>query len=225
MNNFLCELTSKINELTNTINRMQNNTGLYTDPSSVSTLTGRIKALEESVISSDPTETNISRLQVDTGKIIQNGKFTTTYSPIGDCVNKEIQAQSPDDPEIWETIGSVSFLDNECNIGTTDYDGWMATVSYIYAEKIIIQNFEFIDVIEELVKNIYDYNGTVYRVILKIIPYDTVTLKWVDNNTLDFFDEIIETEHIRYIAEEEFNNSLYLSGTAEVIIELRNRIA
>ena len=225
MNNFLCELTSKINELTNTINRMQNNTGLYTDPSSVSTLTGRIKALEESVISSDPSETNISRLQVDTGKIIQNGKFITTYSPIGDCVNREVQVQSPIDPEIWETVGAVSFFDNECNIGTSDYDGWLATVSYIYAEKIIIENFDFVDAIEELVKNIYDYNGTVYRVILKIIPYDTVTLKWVDNNTGDFFDEIIETEHIRYIAEEEFNNSLYLSGTAEVIIELRNRIA
>ena len=62
-------------------------------------------------------------------------------------------------------------------------------------------------------------------IILKIIPYETVTLKWVDNGTLDFFEEVIETEHVRFISEEEFNNSLYLSGTAEVIIELRNRIA
>ena len=33
MNNFLCALTSKVNELTETINNMQKNTGLYTDPS------------------------------------------------------------------------------------------------------------------------------------------------------------------------------------------------
>lgn len=224
MNNFLCELTSKVNELTDTINRMQNNTGLYTDPSSVSTLTGRIKALEESVISSDPTETNISRLQVDTGCVIQNGIFSTTYSPIGDCVNREVQVQSPLDPDIWETVGSVSFFNNECNIGTLDYDGWLATVSYIYAEKIIIETFDFVDAANELVKNIYDFNGTVYRVILNITPVGQVTLRWVDNNTLDFLDETIETEHIRYIAEEEFNNSLYITGTASVTLELRNRI-
>ena len=98
MSNFLCELTSKVNELTDVINRMQNNTGLYTDPSTVSTLTGRIKALEEMVISPAPTESNISRLQVDTNKLIQNGIFETTYSPIGDCINREVQVQSPDDP-------------------------------------------------------------------------------------------------------------------------------
>ena len=222
--NFLCELTNKINLLTETINRMQSNTGLYTDPSSVSTLTGRIKALEESVISSDPKETNISRLQVDTGRIIENGQFTTTYSPIGDCVNREVQIQSPADPEIWETVGSVSFFDNVCNIGTTDYDGWLATVSYIYAEKVNVENFTFIDAINEIVKNLYDYNGTVYRIILKVVPTGSVELKWEDNNTKDYFSEIIETEHIRYISEEEFNNTLYITGTAEIKMELRNRI-
>ena len=223
--NFLCELTNKINLLTETINRMQNNTGLYTDPSSVNTLTGRIKALEESVISSDPSETNISRLQVDSGCLIENGLFSTTYSPIGDCVNKEVQVQSPDDPEIWETVGSVSFLDNVCNIGTTDYDGWLATVSYIYAEKINIEQFSFTNALNEIVKNLYDYNGTVYRIILKIVPTGSVEIKWEDNNTKDYFSEIIETEHIRYIAEEEFNNTLYITGTAEITMELRNRIA
>lgn len=222
--NFLCELTNKINLLTETINRMQNNTGLYTDPSSVSTLTGRIKALEESVVNSDPKETNISRLQVDTGRIIENGTFTTTYSPIGDCVNREVQIQSPNDPEIWETVGSVSFLDNVCNIGTTDYDGWLATVSYIYAEKINIEQFSFTNAINEIVKNLYDYNGTVYRIILKVVPTGSVELKWEDNNTKDYFSEIIETEHIRYISEEEFNNTLYITGTAEIKMELRNRI-
>lgn len=224
MNNFLCELTSKVNELTDTINRMQNNTGLYTDPSSVSTLTGRIKALEESVITSDPTETNISRLQVDTGRIVQNGKFNTTYSPIGDCVNREVQLQSPLDPEIWETVGSVSFFDNECTLGTLDYEGWLATVSYIYAEKINIENFEFVDAVDVLVKNLYEYNGTVYRIILKIEPIDTIVLTWIDNNTSDSYSENIGTEHIRYIAEEEFNNSLYITGTANIKLELRNRI-
>lgn len=224
MSNFLCELTSKVNELTETINRMQNNTGLYTDPSNVNTLTGRIKALEEAVINPVPSESNISRLQVDTNKLIQNGIFETTYSPIGDCVNREVQVQSPDDPEIWETVGSVSFLDNVCNIGTNEYDGWFATVSYIYAEKINLEEFDFNNVIEELVKNFYDYNGTVYRIIVKIEPIGSVELKWVDNNNLDYFTETIETSHIRYISEEEFNTSLYITGTANIKLELRNRI-
>ena len=224
MSNFLCELTSKVNELTETINRMQNNTGLYTDPSNVNTLTGRIKALEEAVINPVPSESNISRLQVDTNKLIQNGIFETTYSPIGDCVNREVQVQSPDDPEIWETVGSVSFLDNICNIGTSEYDGWFATVSYIYAEKINLEEFDFNNVIEELVKNFYDYNGTVYRIIVKIEPIGSVELKWVDNNNLDYFTETIETSHIRYISEEEFNTSLYITGTANIKLELRNRI-
>ena len=224
MSNFLCELTSKVNELTDVINRMQNNTGLYTDPSNVSTLTGRIKALEEMVISPAPTETNISRLQVDTNKLIQNGIFETTYSPIGDCINREVQVQSPDDPEIWETVGSVSFFDNICNLGTTDYDGWYATVSYLYAEKVNLEEFNFVDVVEELVKNLYDYNGTVYRIIVNIEPVGSVELKWVDNNTLDYFTETIETSHIRYISEEEFNVSLYITGTANIKLELRNRI-
>lgn len=224
MSNFLCELTSKVNELTETINRMQNNTGLYTDPSNVNTLTGRIKALEEAVINPVPSESNISRLQVDTNKLIQNGIFETTYSPIGDCVNREVQVQSPDDPEIWETVGSVSFLDNVCNIGTNEYDGWFATVSYIYAEKINLEEFDFNNVIEELVKNFYDYNGTVYRIIINIEPVGSVELKWVDNNTLDYFTEIIETSHVRYISEEEFNTSFYITGTANIKSELRNRI-
>ena len=224
MSNFLCELTSKVNELTDVINRMQNNTGLYTDPSNVSTLTGRIKALEEMVISPAPTETNISRLQVDTNKLIQNGIFETTYSPIGDCINREVQVQSPDDPEIWETVGSVSFFDNICNLGTTDYDGWYATVSYLYAEKVNLEEFNFVDVVEELVKNLYDYNGTVYRIIVNIEPVGSVELKWMDNNTLDNFTETIETSHIRYISEEEFNVSLYITGTANIKLELRNRI-
>ena len=224
MSNFLCELTSKVNELTEVINRMQNNTGLYTDPSNVSTLTGRIKALEEMVISPAPTETNISRLQVDTNKLIQNGIFETTYSPIGDCINREVQVQSPDDPEIWETVGSVSFFNQICNLGTTDYDGWYATVSYLYAEKVNLEEFDFVNVVEELVKNFYDYNGTVYRIIVNIEPVGSVELKWVDNNTLDYFTETIETSHIRYISEEEFNVSLYITGTANIKLELRNRI-
>ncbi len=224
MSNFLCELTSKVNELTDVINRMQNNTGLYTDPSNVSTLTGRIKALEEMVINPAPSETNISRLQVDTNKLIQNGIFETTYSPIGDCINREVQVQSPDDPEIWETVGSVSFFDKICNLGTTDYDGWYATVSYLYAEKVNLEEFDFVNVVEELVKNFYDYNGTVYRIIVNIEPVGSVELKWVDNNTLDYFTETIETSHIRYISEEEFNFSLYITGTANIKLELRNRI-
>lgn len=224
MSNFLCELTSKVNELTETINRMQNNTGLYTDPSNVNTLTGRIKALEEAVITSVPSESNISRLQVDTNRFIENGTFTTTYSPIGDCVNREVQIQSPDDPEIWETVGSVSFFDNICNIGTNEYDGWFATVSYIYAEKINLEEFEFNNAIEEIVKNLYDYNGTVYRIIVKIEPIGSVELKWVDNNAFEYFTETIETSHIRYISEEEFNTSLYITGTANIKLELRNRI-
>ena len=224
MNNFLCALTSKVNELTETINRMQNNTGLYTDASDETTLTGRIKALEESVINTDPSEANISRLQVDSNIVVVDGKFKTTYNPIGDCVNKEVQLQSPTDAEIWETVGNVSFINDICVIGTTDYDGWLATVSYIYAEKIILEQFSFDNVVEELIKDMYGYNGSVYRIILKIIPTNSVILKWEDNNTKDSFIETIETEHIRYIAEEEFNHSLYITGTATVTLELRNRL-
>ena len=104
------------------------------------------------------------------------------------------------------------------------YDGWFATVSYIYAEKINLEEFDFNNVIEELVKNFYDYNGTVYRIIVKIEPVGSVELKWVDNNNLDYFTETIETSHIRYISEEEFNTSLYITGTANIKLELRNRI-
>ena len=91
-------------------------------------------------------------------------------------------------------------------------------------EKIILEQFSFDNVVEELIKDMYGYNGSIYRIILKIIPTNSVILKWEDNNTKDSFIETIETEHIRYIAEEEFNHSLYITGTATVTLELRNRL-
>jgi len=223
---FLCLLTDKINQLTTTINNMQNNTGLYQDPSTETTLTGRIKKLEESITTSTPGETNISRMQVDVGLVVTNGIIKTTYSPIGDCVNREVMLQHPTEPEIWEPGGSVGFLGDECNIGTLDSEGWKATVSYLYAMKITFEEFNLDNTVYELVKNLYDYNGSVYKLIITIKPVGDVWLKWENNmNVADFAEELITTDHIRYINEEELNHSLYLKGNAEVTIEVRNRLA
>lgn len=223
---FLCVLTNKINELTTTINNMQNNTGLYTDPATESTLTGRIKALEESVVTTTPGETNISRMQVDVGLIVQNGKITTTYAPLGDCVNREVMLQDPTDDNIWEPVGNVTFIEDEGNLGTLDYEGWKATVSYLYATKITFEEFDYNNVTNTLVKDLYDYNGTIYKIILTVTPTNNVTLKFVNNlDTSDYYSEVITTEHVRYINEEEFNTSLYITGTAHVKIEIRNRLA
>jgi hypothetical protein len=222
---FLCSLVNKVNELTNSVNSMQQNAGLYTDSAFESTLTGRIKKLEETVIAPESGESNISRLQVDTNLPVINGKVETTYAPIGDCVNREVMLQSPTDPDIWEPVGNVTFVDNVGDLGTLDYDGWWATVSYIYAMKITVENLEFTNAVEELVKDMYQYTGTVYRIIYTIEPTGTVTLKWEDNaNPTDFVEEDIVTTHVRIVDDEEFNSSLYLSGTASVTIEVRNRL-
>jgi hypothetical protein len=37
-------------------------------------------------------------------------------------------------------------------------------------------------------------------------------------------EEDIVTTHVRIVDDEEFNSSLYLSGTASVTIEVRNRL-
>ena len=222
---FLCKLTAKVNELSDTVMRMQGNAGLTTDPSTESTLSGRIRALEESVISSDPTETNISRMQVDTVLEVVGGLIETTYAPIGDCVDRQVQVQSPDDPEVWETVGEVQFIDNIGDLGTVDYDGWKCTVSYIYASKIVLEEYSYTNAVNELVKDFYGYSGTVYKVIITVEPVGEVVLKWVDNNdSNDYVEESIVTTHVRYVNEEEFNNTMYLTGTATVKLEIRNRL-
>ena len=43
--------------------------------------------------------------------------------------------QHPTDPDIWEVVGNTHFIDNICHIDTLDYEGWKATVTYLYAEK------------------------------------------------------------------------------------------
>lgn len=224
--NYLCTLTNKVNELTNIIELMQLNTGLYTDPSSEQTVTGRVKALEESIISSDPEETNISRMQVDTGLDVVDGTVTTTYEPIGDCVNREVMVQSPDDSDIWEVVGNVSFTGNVAGLGTQDYNGWKATVSYIYAMKIQSEDYSFVSVIEELVRDMYAFTGTAYKLIITFTPTDgnPVGIKWVSNTDGDYVTETIETEHIRYVNEDEFNYKFYVTGSVDVNIQVRNRL-
>lgn len=225
-NDFLCKLVNQVNTMSQVINNMQANAGLYTDPSTEATLTGRIKALEESTISSDPTESNISRLQVDTDRVVSGDTFEATLEPSSDCVNKQAELQNPDDPEIWESCKVISIIGKEVKLASSDYNGWLATITYSHAAKVTLEEFSFTDALEELVKNLYDYTGTVYKVIITITPIDDqVLLKWVDNNTSDFLEETIETEHVRHVDETEFNHSLYITGSADITIEVRNRLA
>jgi len=233
-NDYLCKLTSKLNELQDTVMRMQSNTGLYSDESTEETLTGRVKALEETVISSDPTETNISRMKVEYDLDIVDGKIITEYYPVGGCVNREVMCQNPDDPDIWEVVGGVTFDEDEGNLHTTEYDGWKATVSYIYAIKITFEQYTYTDVDEELVVDMADYAGSVYRLIFTITPTDgedddddtdDVTLKWENSDDeTDYTEEEIDTVHIRTVDEEDFNYKLKVTGSCDVQIEVRNRL-
>jgi len=231
---YLCKLTAKINELQSTVTRMQENAGLYSDDSDQETLTGRIKYLEENVISSDPKETNISRMKVEYDLEIEDGKFHTVYWPIGGCVNREVMVQSPDDSEIWEAVGGVTFEEDEGDLHTLDYDGWKLTVSYIYAVKIVIEEYDFVDVDKEFVRDLADMAGSVYRVKFIITPTDggdddedpdLVTLRWENSDDeTDYTEEDIETEHVRTVDEEDFNYLLKVTGSCHVLIEIRNRL-
>jgi len=225
MSDFLCKLTDHVNTLTATIKNMQSNTGLYTDPSSESTVTGRVKRLEEQVINSDPSETNISRMQVDNNRPITGNTFGLTKEPIGNIINNEIQAQHPSDNRIWDPLGVVSISGKTVTLESDELDGWVATASYLYAEKIVYENYSYTNVIDELVKDLYEYMGPVYLIVLTVVPDGTVTLTWEDNDTGDSIDDVIETTHTRYIYEDDFNHTLYLTGTAEVELEIRNRIS
>ncbi len=231
---YLCKLTTKMNELSASVQAMQINAGLYADTSDEDTLTGRIKALEESVISSDPTETNISRLKVDSGLTIVDGQFTTEFYPIGGCVNNEVMLQNPDDLDIWEPVGGVTFEEDIGSLNTDQYEGWLCTVSYIYAVKITLEEYEFIDVDEELVKDMSQCVGSVYRIKFTITPIDgedededadECVLKWENaDDEEDYMEETITTEHVRTVDEEDFNNLLKITGSAKVVIEIRNRL-
>jgi len=231
---YLCKLTAKLNELQGTVMRMQDNAGLYSDASTEETLTGRIKALEESTISSDPTETNISRMKVEYDLDIVDGKIETEYWPIGGCVNREVMCQNPDDPDIWEPVGGVTFDEAVGDLHTTDYDGWKATVSYLYGVKITFIELDYVDVDEEEVVNMADMAGSVYRLIFTITPTDggdddddpdECTLKWENSDDeTDYTEEVIETVHKRTVDEEDFNHRLKITGSAHVQIEVRNRI-
>jgi len=231
---YLCKLTDKINQLNQAVNNMQQSTGLYSDSSNENTLTGRVKSLEESVISSTPSESNISRLKVEYDLAVVDGKITTEYTPMGDCINREVMLQDPDDPTVWETVGEVTFDGNVGDLGTTDYDDWKATVTYLYALKITIEEWEVKDVDKELIKDLSTMAGSVYRVIFTITPIDgedsdedadACTLRWenADDDT-DYVDEDITTEHKRSIDEEDFNHKLKITGSATIRMEIRNRI-
>jgi len=234
--NYLCKLTDKINSLNTTVMNMQANAGLYADASTEATLTGRIKALEETVVGSDPSETNISRMMVEHDlEVDADGKIETIYWPIGGCVNREVMLQSPDDADIWEVVGQVTFDEAIGDLHTTDYTGWKATVSYLYAVKITIIEMDFLDVDKELVLDLSTMAGSVYRLIFTITPVDggdddsdpdECVLRWEDaDDSSDYTEETIETEHKRTVNEEEFNNVLKITGSAHVLIEVRNRIA
>lgn len=232
---YLCKLTDKLNQLSSTVMSMQGNAGLYNDSSEELTLTGRIKALEETTIASDPTETNIARMRVEHSLVVVDGKITTEYWPNGGCVNREVMLQNPDDLDIWEPVGGVVFTEDVGDLGTDQYEGWLATVSYMYAIKITLEEFDYIDVTEELVKNLQDYDGSVYKVIITVTPVDggdadtdadECTLKWENaDDATEYVEEVIQTEHIRSVAEEEFNHKLYITGSAHVEIVVRNRLS
>ena len=235
-NDYLCKLTTKLNELSSAMTKMQANAGLYADASTEATLTGRIKALEETVVGSDPTETNISRMMVEHDVIVDaNGMIKTQYWPIGGCVNREVMVQDPNDPEVWEVVGQVTFLEDDGNLHTTAYTGWKATVSYLYAVKITLIELDFLDVTEEVVLDMSSMIGSVYRMIFTITPVDggdadsdadTCKLKWEDSSdATDYTEETIITEHKRVVDEEEFNHVLKITGSAHVVIEVRNRIS
>ena len=231
---YICELTAQVNALNQAVRNIQSGTGLSSDSSDDKTLTGRVKALEESTITSDPSEVNISRMKVESGLIASDGKFNVMYYPIGGCVNNEVMVQHPDFPEIWETVGGVTFSEDEGDLGTTEYDGWKITVSYIYAVKITYIEKEFIDVDKELVMDLSEQEGSVYKVKFTITPIDgedddedpdECTLRWENaDDEDDYTEDTINDIHIRTIDESEFNHKLYISGSADINIEVKNRL-
>ena len=91
-------------------------------------------------------------------------------------------------------------------------------------KKITLEELSFDNTTEELLKNFYEFSGLIYKIIITIIPNNQVTLKWEDNINKDSYSEVIETEHIRHISEEELNNSLYITGNAQVKLEYRYRL-
>jgi len=233
---YLCKLTDKLNSLNTAVLNIQATAGLYADSSTEKTLTGRIKALEENVITSEPGETNISRMNVEHDVIVDaEGKIVTEYWPIGGCVNREVMLQNPEDPDIWEVVGGVTFDENIGTLHTTAYTGWKATVSYLYATKITVMEFDYVDADSEEVINLSTLNGTVYRVIITVIPtdgedsdtdVDECVLRWEDvNDSTDYTEEVIATEHKRTINEEEFGHKFLFTGSSHIVIEIRNRLA
>jgi len=225
---FLCTLTDKINVLTDAVNRMQANTGLYDDDSEQETVTGRIKKLEESVTSSDPTETNISRLKVESGLVVDEGKITLEYYPIGSVVNNEVMLQHPDDDEIWEVVGGCTVDEDVVNLHTTEYEGWKATASYVYAIKIQIEEYSYEDADEELCRDLTEFGSEVYKIIVTAVPKEDTeaVLKWENpDDDEDYYEETIDEKYVKSLDDTEFNILFKVSDTLDVTLEIRSRLS
>lgn len=229
MSDFLCALTNKINTLTDVVNKLQGSGGLLTDTKLDGTILGRLNSLESEVSGgSGVTETTVARLKVEKGvQISDNGKFTLEYTPIdGQIVNGQAHINNGDGTEdIW---GNVLFTDKDgVLVGAGDiYDGLTLTVTYLYAEAITRYDYSFVSVTNEFVHNLNQHMGSSYAIAVKVYPISpTVTLKWenvLDSN--DFVEDEITTYHERILYEPDMFVSLYLTGSADVSIIIRQTI-
>jgi len=229
MSDFLCTLTNKINALTEVINKLQGSGGLLTDTKLDGTILGRLNSLETEVSGgTGVTESTVARLKVQKGVPIgDNGKFELEYTPIdGQIVNGQAHINNGDGTEdIW---GTVLFSGKEgVLVGAGDqYDGLTLTVTYLYAEAIVRYDYSFVNAIEEFVHNTNQHLGGAYAIDIKVYPVSPeVTLKW--ENVLDDTDyttDLITTYHERRLYEPDMFVNMYLTGSADVSVIVKQAI-
>jgi len=223
---FLCEIANKINRLIKITEALQKKTGLDSDDSVKTTLEGRVKRLEEDLTIPGTQSTQNSRIKVDSNLLITGNQLTLTETPVSDIVNNIIIAKHPTESGVYEDVKVTNVSDRLVDLDSNFYNGWTAIATYQYESKTTMETKSILNGSEELVKDFYTYNGTVYQIKITITPIsDSVLLKWVSNiDTDDYTEESIDTEHIRLIGNTEFNHTLYLTGDADIKIEVRNRI-
>lgn len=229
MSDFLCTLTNQINSLTELVNRIQTTGGLLTDTKLDGTILGRLNSLETEISGSTGTsEATVSRMKVERNVLIyDNGKFDLEYTPIdGQIVNGQALIDNGDGTEdIWNNVlfsGKTGVL-----VGAgTSLDGLSLTVTYLYAESITKYEYTFVDAVNEFVHNLNQHLGTSYAVEVKIQPNSpTVELRWVNvlDNT-DFTTETITTYHERILYESDLFVNLYITGSANITLTIKQTI-
>lgn len=229
MSDFLCSLTNKINSLTDVINKLQSTGGLLTDTKLDGTIIGRLNSLESEVSGGTGTsEATVSRLKVEKGVAISDsGKFTLQYTPIdGQVVDGRVHINLGDGTEdIWSTV-LFSGKDGVLVGAGTDYDGLTLTVTYLYAEAITRYDYSFTNAVQEFVHNTNQHLGTAYAIDIKVYPITPeVTLKWENVlDTNDFVEDTITTYHERVLYEPDMFVNLYLTGSADVSVIVRQTI-